>query len=111
MWLEPASVWPPGLCRGFRVESACGPDGRDEGEAERVIRVVVVDDEAPRSTPAWTAHGSSKRLNALDVPRPLDDPFPARKRARPEDPARLLRNPSSGPHQAIRLMPRLMQPM
>ncbi|CAM5469958.1 hypothetical protein STENM327S_08209 [Streptomyces tendae] len=38
-------------------------------------------------------------------------PSPARKRARPEDPAHDHRNPGSGPHQAVRLVPRLVQPV
>lgn len=48
---------------------------------------------------------------ALNVPWPPDGPAGDMKKARPEDPAHHLRNPSSGPYQAVRLMPRLMQPM
>lgn len=45
VWLELPLAGPQGLYVGFRVESAW-PDGMNEGEAELVIRVVVVDDEA-----------------------------------------------------------------
>lgn len=46
-----------------------------------------------------------------DVPWPPDAPSGDRKKARPEDPARYQQPLTSRPHKAIRLMPRLMQPM
>ncbi len=45
VWLELPLVGPPGLCMALGSRRH-GPDGMNEGEAERVIRVVVVDDEA-----------------------------------------------------------------
>ncbi|GAA2772452.1 hypothetical protein GCM10010521_58230 [Streptomyces rameus] len=78
------------------------------------IRTRKAIDDAFTGAPAEEAQGTSvpqRNACALNVPWPPDGPSPARKRARPEDPARPSRNPSSGPHQAIRLMPRLMQPV
>jgi hypothetical protein len=55
--------------------------------------------------------GHTSAPSETNVPWPPDGPSPAPKRARPEDPAQPARNPSSGPHQAVRLMPGLMQPV
>ncbi|MDQ0776539.1 hypothetical protein QF026_005005 [Streptomyces aurantiacus] len=62
--------------------------------------------------PAWPRQGNVVQRDS--------DPLSDRRRrhrsrggstkgARPEDPARYRQNSSSGPHQAVRLMPRLMQ--
>ncbi|GAA2561041.1 hypothetical protein GCM10010398_56780 [Streptomyces fimbriatus] len=96
--LEPTHLLPSGETRIHKAGDDALTEAEDEaGEAE--------DDGAPPATQGTSAPP------AKPIPWPLDGPSPARKGARPKDPAPTPRNPSSGPHQAVRLVPRFMQPV